>query len=483
MTLNLHKVLFEKFGYASFRAGQQEIIESIINKEDVVAILPTGMGKSLCYQLPGYILPSCVIIISPLLSLMQDQVEQLKKLGEKRVVAFNSFLTPNEKQKLLQELERYKFIFLSPEMLMQEQVKIKLQSMPISLIVADEAHCISQWGYDFRPDYLRLGEWLSHISRPPILALTATATKHVMEDISTHLTMQQPTLHMQSLDRPNIHYAAVEVDSQENKFERIVKQIESFSGPGIIYTQSRRKADVYAQKLSDKGFRIASYHAGMDQIDRMFVQQQFLNNEIDWVCATNAFGMGVHKDDIRQVIHDHIPSSVANYAQEVGRAGRDGSDSLAILFYTKDDEDLSIFITTNDFPDESHVRFFDESIKNGLNPNQLISQGLLTETHVRILTFWLARKNINETIEILQHLKQQKVEQIFQMKDILWNSLCIRQQIVEFFGQKLNSKPLNCCSKCGLNIDELLDSSKEHRRELKLQSWEKRISLLFQGIE
>jgi len=481
--LNLHKVLFDKFGYASFRPGQHEIIESILNKEDVVAILPTGMGKSLCYQLPGYLLPSCVVIISPLLSLMQDQVEQLKKLGEKRVVAFNSFMTPSEKQTLLQQFERFKFIFISPEMLMQEQVKLKLQSMQISLIVADEAHCISQWGYDFRPDYLRLGEWLNHSSRPPILALTATATDQVMKDISTHMNMHQPTFHIQSLDRPNIRYASVEIDSQESKFERILKQIEGFSGPGIIYTQSRKKADVYAQKLSAKGFRIASYHAGMDQVDRMFVQQQFLNNEIDWVCATNAFGMGVHKDDIRQVIHDHIPSSVANYAQEVGRAGRDGADSLAILFYTKDDEDLTIFITTNDFPDESHIRLFVESTNNGLKPNQLISQGLLTETHVRILTFWLTRKKTNETIEILQRLRQQKVEQIYEMKRILWNGLCIRQQIVEFFGQQLKSKPLNCCSKCGLSVEDIVDSSKGKPRELKLQSWEKRLSLVFQGIE
>lgn len=476
---NLHDVLLEKFGYSSFRPGQLEIIESILNEEDVVAILPTGMGKSLCYQLPGYVLPHSVVIISPLLALMQDQVEQLKKMGEKRVVAFNSFLTHSEKQTLLNQLQTYKFIFLSPEMVMQEKVKEKLQSIPISLIVADEAHCISQWGYDFRPDYLRLSEWLNTSNRPPVLALTATATQQVMDDIGTHLNMQSPTHHIQSLDRPNIRYAAIEVNSREEKFEHIAKQIHDFTGPGILYTQSRKKADDYAQRLISKGVRIASYHAGMEQVDRIFVQQQFLNKEIDWVCATNAFGMGVHKNDVRQVIHDHFPSSVANYAQEIGRAGRDGADSLATLFYTKDDEELSIFVATNDFPDEAHVKVFDEAIRSGLHPNQIVTQSLLTETHVRILSYWLSKRTQKETITILQKLRQQKIEQIYQIKDILKNSLCIRMQIIQFFGQGINSKPHNCCSKCGLHIDEIVESSKENSTNLILQTWEKRLSSLF----
>ncbi|WP_075617653.1 RecQ family ATP-dependent DNA helicase [Paenisporosarcina indica] len=479
MTKNLYKVLNDKFGFSSFRKGQKEIIESILNEEDVVAIMPTGMGKSLCYQIPGYLMPHTVIIISPLLSLMQDQVEQLKKRGEKRVVAFNSFLTPLEKQQFLQRIESYKFIFLSPEMLMQDLVKAKLQSIPISLIVADEAHCISQWGYDFRPDYLRLGEWLHEPTRPPILALTATATQQVMNDITLHLNMVNPTYHMQSLDRPNIRYSTVEVDSSHHKFESILKQIESYSGPGILYTQSRKKADEYALKLSAAGIRIASYHAGMDQVDRMFVQQQFLQNEIEWVCATNAFGMGVHKDDVRQVIHDHFPSSVANYAQEVGRAGRDGTDALATLFYTIDDEHRTIFVATNDFPEEIHVKIFNENKYNGMSANQLVSQGLLSENHVRILDYWSARKTEEDTISMLQQLRQEKVQQIHRMKEIITNSLCIRHQIVQTFGQQLADKPQNCCSKCGLNTDEIVHSSQERSQQILLSPWQNRLSLLF----
>ena len=482
MKMDPYKILKEKFGYTSFRPGQQEIIQSILNDEDVVAIMPTGMGKSLCYQIPGYLLPHTVLIISPLLSLMQDQVEQLKKMGEKRVVALNSFLSVQEKQQLLNQLEYYKFIFLSPEMLMQEQVKMKLQNIPISLLVADEAHCISQWGYDFRPDYLRLGEWVHKTNRPPILALTATATQEVMSDIQLHLKMQEPTLHIQSLDRPNIRYAAIEVESPELKFDLISKQIASFSGPGILYTQSRRKADEYARNLSDNGIRIASYHAGMEQVDRMFVQQQFLQNEIDWVCATNAFGMGVHKDDVRQVIHDHFPSSVANYAQEVGRAGRDGADSLSTLYYTKDDENHSIFVAINDFPEEAHVNIFEQATLNGLSPNQLVSQGILSENHVRILAYWSSRKTTEDTIEMLDNLRRQKMHQIYQMKDILTNPICIRQQIIQIFGQQLLEQPENCCSKCGLNMDVIVSSSVLSARHLVLSSWEDRLSKIFPGF-
>lgn len=483
MNAHIHNVLQKKFGYTSFRGGQKEIIESVLNQEDVLAILPTGMGKSLCYQLPAYMLPHSILIISPLLSLMQDQVEQLKKMGEKRVVAINSFLNPAERHAILKRLASYKFIFLSPEMMWQEHVQAELMNLPLSLVVVDEAHCISQWGYDFRPDYLRVGEWIRQTSRPPILALTATATSNVMNDISTLLQMSNPTVHVQSLDRPNIRYATFEVDSQDEKYENIKRQIIDTERPGILYTQSRKKADNYAKKLSAEGIRIASYHAGMEPLDRMFIQQQFLQNELDWVCATNAFGMGVHKDDVRQIIHDHIPSSVANYTQEVGRAGRDGGDSLATLYYTKEDEDHSIFVATNDFPEEENVNFYIESINNGVTHSQLVSQSLMSETHVRMISYWLARKSAEETIIIFEDLRKQKIKQIFQMKEILTNPLCIREQLIHVFGQHLIDRPENCCSKCGLNTDAIISSTNNLGNKLVLQQWEDRMAKIFRRLD
>lgn len=475
MTAAIYKMLKQKFGYTSFRAGQQEIIEAVLEGKDVVGILPTGMGKSLCYQLPAYMLPHAIIVISPLVSLMQDQVEQLRKMGEKRVVALNSFLTPRDKRNLLAHASEYKFIFISPEMLMQEQVKSKLQLIPISLIVADEAHCISQWGYDFRPDYLRFGEWLQYWNRPPLLALTATATDTVLNDIQQFLHLKKPTSIIQNLDRPNIRYAALKLENSFEKFSWILNRIQTFEGPGIIYTQSRKKADEYSKKLFEAGIRVASYHAGMEQMDRTFVQQQFLHNEIEWVCATNAFGMGVHKSDIRQIIHDHYPSSVANYAQEVGRAGRDGEDAVATLLYTERDEDKTVFVATNDFPNVEQVQLF----TCHENPKRLVDEGMLSETSFRILSYWLERCSTEETIQIVEKLKQDKLKQVQYMKNLISNDQCIRSQLVTFFGQQLTSKPTNCCSCCGLDENELLKSSFYSQHIGKDFNWKKRLSLIF----
>lgn len=472
MTNAIYNTLKNKFGYETFHAGQLEIIEAVLKGDDVIGILPTGLGKSLCYQLPAYLLPHTVLVISPLVSLMQDQVEQLKMFGEKRVIALNSTLTPKDKLNILEHAGEYKFIFVSPEMMMQEQVKAKLRTISISLIVADEAHCISQWGYDFRPDYLRVGEWLCKWDRPPLLALTATATETVLNDINNFLHLSDPSFIIESLDRPNIRYSAVELEKSEDKFPWILNQVRTFEGPGIIYTQSRKKADEYAQKLTSNGIKSAPYHAGMEQMDRTFIQQQFSLNEIKWVCATNAFGMGVHKSDIRQVIHDHFPSSVANYAQEIGRAGRDGEDAIASLIYTEHDEEMTIFVTTSDFPDKKQVELFTSHD----NPKQLVDEGILGETSYRIILYWLERSSKDETIQIVEKLKQEKMNQIYYMKELISNGLCIRSQLVEFFGQHIQSHPSHCCSVCGLHVEKLLNDTITHQTGPTEFNWKERLS-------
>lgn len=475
MTSDIYQVLSEKFGYHSFKIGQEEIIEAVLEKADVIGILPTGMGKSLCYQLPAYLLPHPILIISPLLSLMQDQVEQMKLFGEKRVIALNSFILPNDKQQILTQLSKYKFIFISPEMLMQPQVLSAITNIPISLIVADEAHCISQWGYDFRPDYLRLGESFQNWNRPPILALTATATSKVLEDISHFLHLKQPKTVIESLDRPNIRYKAIQTQHADEKYEMILKQINTYEGPGIIYTQSRKKADEYALKLNEAGFRAASYHAGMEPMDRTLVQQQFANHELEWVCATNAFGMGVHKSNIRQVIHDHIPSSLANYSQEVGRAGRDGKDAIATLFFSPDDEDMTIFISTNDFPNEYEINLYLQKT----NPKTLVDEGVISETAYRILTYWLEKHSETETVHIMETLRHDKIRQIYLMKELLTNNQCIRNQLLSFFGQTLSDTPSNCCSVCGIRDEEVLELRTIEVLGDNMLNWNERLARIF----
>ncbi len=291
--MELEQTLAKYFGYTTFRPGQREVIEAILAGKDGIALLPTGMGKSLCYQLPGYILQKPVLIVSPLLSLMQDQVEQLKRIGEKRVVALNSFLSLTEKRYALHFLEQYRFIFTSPEMLLQQQVQEKLAKMELSLIVVDEAHCISQWGFDFRPDYLRIGEWFSQEKRPPVLALSATATQKVVNDIRTTLSLHAPFEFMYNVDRPTISLGRVVFADRADKAKWILQHIKETAGPGILYMSSRKRAEQYSEAFTQAGLRVAAYHAGYGAEDRQFIQQQFIDGELDWIVATNAFGWGL----------------------------------------------------------------------------------------------------------------------------------------------------------------------------------------------
>lgn len=291
--MDLKRILLDRFGYENFRPGQEEVIRHVLNGRDTIAILPTGMGKSLCYQLPGSIMEGSVLIISPLVSLMEDQAMRMRQSGEKRVIALNSFLPYNERQRIIGQLQNYKFIFISPEMLSQDSFGRQLNKVQISLIVVDEAHCISQWGFDFRPDYLRIGDFLKQMGGPTLLALTATADEKVLNDIQQYLQMEMPIVQRHSLDRPNISYSIREVNSAFEKTAWIKDRVTQTAGPGIIYASSRKRADELAIELQMEGVAVQSYHAGKEQDDRSIIQEQFLTGDLEWICATNAFGIGI----------------------------------------------------------------------------------------------------------------------------------------------------------------------------------------------
>ena len=472
--MDLEKTLLNTYGFTSFRPGQKEVIEKILSGQDVIALLPTGMGKSMCYQLPAHLLEGSVLIVSPLLSLMQDQVAQLKKMGEKSVTAINSFLDPQERTNVLNNLGNYRFIFISPEMLVQPHIKNRLRDIKISLLVADEAHCISQWGFDFRPDYLRIAEILPVLNHPRVLALTATATSKVTSEIIKYLKIADPFIYTHPMDRKNIAYDIRKFNNGNEKLEWLTSFVTANGGPGIIYAGTRKKSQELSGLLNLAGIRSAYYHGGMEHQDRIFVQQQFQNGELEWVCSTNAFGMGVHIPDIRHVIHFQIPTSIEGYVQEVGRAGRDGSPALATLLYAAGDEELLESLVLDDLPTRNEIREVYQSANNGA---QLVEQGIVRETALKVISYWKNILTEKETIRQIEQQKNEKIKQSAKIKKLVTTDGCIREYLLECFDQQLVSKPVNCCVIEGLDYSSFLGRSNESAISVP-DTWENRLNVI-----
>lgn len=476
--MDLHQELKSRFGFDQFRPGQEEVVRSILGSSDTIAILPTGMGKSLCYQLPGEIMDGLVLIVSPLVSLMEDQVASIRKRGEKRVAAVNSFLSSEQRKSIIDEIHKIKFLFISPEMISRPEMAKFLNRLPISFLVVDEAHCISQWGFDFRPDYLRLGNFIRSAGNPPVLALTATADARVEADIIQYLHMNDPHVIRQSLDRPNLTYAVHQLETETDKTAWLKERLVSTKGPGIIYVASRKRAEELTHVLQNEGVAIASYHAGKEAGDRNIIQQQFLSGEIAWICATNAFGMGIHKDDIRQVIHDQLPASAAAYVQEAGRAGRDGERSVAVLLYVIGDEQKVRFIVQHDLPDEPQVRHFVAMKETGHSMELSAELSGISETGSRILQYYLEIHTIEDVLKIFTKLKYDKEEKLRQMITYAQANFCLRAQLLSYFDETLPIKHDRCCSVCGTAIEDWLLCTENPRYSRSLVTWEERIRLL-----
>lgn len=337
----LYQLLKTKYGFDEFRPGQLTVIQKLLAGQDVLAVLPTGTGKSLIYQLVGAALPGLVVVVSPLISLMQDQVARLNYQGEKQVAALTSQLDYGARQRLLNHLAQIKFLFISPEMLGQDVIQAALMQVPLALLVIDEAHCISTWGPDFRPDYRRLGHIRQQLGSPRTLMLTATATRQVRQDIVTQLAVPSAQQVLYSVNRPNIYLAVEQVNDEASKRATLQHLVTSTRGPAIVYFTSKRQTDLIAEWLrTTTTLRVAAYHAGLAADDRFKIQQQFMAGQLDVICATSAFGMGINKADIRLVIHYHLPTTLADYVQEIGRAGRDGHQAMAIMLYAPGDENL-----------------------------------------------------------------------------------------------------------------------------------------------
>jgi ATP-dependent DNA helicase RecQ len=344
--------LREHFGFDNFREGQREVIESILAGKDAVVVMPTGSGKSLCYQLPAMILDGATLVVSPLIALMKDQVDALRARGLPATF-INSSIPEPEQRARIESLRRreHKLVYIAPERFRSSRFNAALQSVPISLFAVDEAHCISTWGHDFRPDYLRLRHIIRSLGNVRTLALTATATPYVRSDIIQQLGLERPQTFISGFDRPNLRIEVVHTEKVKEKIARIKRLAESHDGSGIIYASTRKAVEEVGRELKRAGLRVTTYHAGMGDAVRDRAQEEFMSGRTQIIVATNAFGMGIDKRDIRFVAHYQMPGSIEAYYQEIGRAGRDGLPSTCVLLFNYADKNTHDFFIEGSYPD------------------------------------------------------------------------------------------------------------------------------------
>ena len=413
-------VLKSTFGYSTFREGQEKIIDSLINGRDTLAVMPTGGGKSLCYQIPALLKPGVTLVVSPLVSLMKDQVMNLIQNGVKAAY-INSSLTPEQIRTVLLRAARglYKIIYIAPERLSSHNFLRFAQNALIDYLAVDEAHCVSKWGQDFRPAYLEIAPFIEALPQRPVVgAFTATATSHVREDMRRLLGLDCPLTVVTGFDRKNLFF---EVRHPADKTAELLKLIKDFKGKsGIVYCSTRKNVDEVVKKLTERGISVAGYHAGMGDAERSQSQDDFVNDRKPVVVATNAFGMGIDKSNVSFVIHYNMPGDMESYYQEAGRAGRDGTPARCILLYGASDI-------------QTHLFFIEHQGEGSTSDEQTILQ--------------------------LQEIARGRLKKMY---EYCFTSKCLRAFILDYFGEKAPSECGYCgnCTQLKESVDITIDAQK-----------------------
>jgi ATP-dependent DNA helicase RecQ len=475
------------FGFDNFREGQRDVIESILAGKDVVVVMPTGSGKSLCYQLPAMILDGVTLVVSPLIALMKDQVDALHSRGLPATF-INSSIPESEQRARIDSLRRreHKLVYIAPERFRSSRFNAALQSIPISLFAVDEAHCISTWGHDFRPDYLRLRHIIRSLGNIRTLALTATATPYVRSDIIQQLGLDRPQTFVSGFDRPNLRIEVIHVEKEREKITRIKRLAESHEGSGIVYTSTRKAVEQVGRELKRLGLSVSTYHAGMTDAVRIRAQKDFMSGRTQMIVATNAFGMGIDKRDIRFVAHYQMPGSIEAYYQEIGRAGRDGLPSTCVLLFNYADKNTHDFFIEGSYPDLASIKdVYNALAGTGLKQIELSTSeiahlaGLKNEMAIQSALYLLERaghierttqatnrvtngKRPGRTIVMLDtsatqlrvdsrqvsgraELERRKLRELI---EFCYTEECYRSHILNYFGDRHHEKKCGGCGNC-----------------------------------